>query len=313
MGAAGQPGHLADDFRRFPLDDRPLDLRQTLRLSNMWGATSWIQVDRTGAWYAERTPEGPATVCIRHQGDHLLAGAWGPGTARLLDKLPQLVGLGDPGLSEVDAAGNAFVHQTLKRFRGYRQGRTGQVYPHLVSAALAQKVTGKNSKAALWRVARRWGEAAPGPRRDLFLLPEPAALAERPYYLFHELNVEQHRAELVRRIARRARALERAAELPHGEARAHLEKLRGIGPWTSAVVAGGPLGDPDAVPVGDWHLKNWVTFAMTGRPRGTDAEMLELLAPYAGRRGQVARMIKGSGVEAPRFGPKGDVRDIRGV
>ena len=305
-------GVLAEDFRRYDLGGRPLNLKQTLHLASLWEAPTWLRIDATGAWYAARTVEGSGTVCIRHEGDHLLAGAWGPGTARLLDQVPELVGLHDEGLDLIEPA-HDFVRQTLKRFRGYRQGRTGEVYSALLGAAIAQKVTGKSSAAGLRALARAWGEQAPGPRQDLWLLPRPEDLAERPYYLFHELNVEQHRADLLRRIARRATALERAATMEPLAARAHLEKLRGIGPWTSGVVLSGALGHPDAVPVGDWHLKNWVTYAFTGRPRGTDEEMLELLAPYAGRRGQVARMVKGSGTKAPRFGPRGDVRDIRGV
>ncbi len=311
--AAGRPrGHLADDFRRYDLGNRPLDLRQTLRLAGMWAAPTWVRVDRTGAWYAARTEAGPGTVCIQHKGDHLLAGAWGPGTELLLDGVPELVGLNDAGLDEVVAA-HPFVRQTLKRFRGYRQSRTGEVFSHLVGTALAQKVTGKASSASLRALARKWGERSPGPRQDLWLLPRPEDLAERPYYAFHELNVEQHRADLVRRIARRSRALQRAATLPPTEARAHLEKLRGIGPWTSGVVMSGALGDPDAVPTADYHLANFVAWAFVGQARASDQEMLSLLEPYAGRRAQVARMVKGSGTKAPRFGPKREARDIRGM
>jgi hypothetical protein len=43
---------------------------------------------------------------------------------------------------------------------------------------------------------------------------------------------------------------------------------------------------------------------LTGRPRGSDAEMLELLAPWAGQRARVMRLIELGGVMPPRFGPR---------
>ncbi len=100
--------------------------------------------------------------------------------------------------------------------------------------------------------------------------------------------------------------------MPQPEARAHLEKLPGIGPWTSGVVMGGPLGDPDAVPTGDYNLPNIVAYKLVGEERADDARMLELLEPYRGHRGLVARLIKtGGGRSPPRRGPRLRVRDIR--
>lgn len=295
--------------RRFEVNG-PHSLRATLRALSLWGATTWIKVDETGAWYARRTPDGPGTVHIRHRGDHLLVEAYGDGGERVLDDVPGLCGLDDPGLDAVEAA-HPRIAELIRENRGMRQGRSGQVYSRLVSTGLAQKVTTANSKPALRRLAWEWGEQAPGTREDLWLLPEPRVLAAKPYFAFHGLGIERRRAELVKRIADRASALQRAAKMPFGEARRHLEKLPGIGPWTSGVVMGGPLGDPDAVPFGDHHLPNIVAWNLAGEARGDDARMMELLEPYAGRRGMVARMIKGGGRGAPRFGPKRGAIDVR--
>jgi len=288
----------------------PLSLRFTLRALSLWGATTWLKVDDSGAWYARRTPDGPGTVHIRHRGDHLLVNAWGDGAERVLDEVPALCGLGDPGLDAIEPV-HPCIEELKKRNRGQRQGRSGQVYSRLVSAGLAQKVTTANSKPALRRLVRRWGEQAPGPREDLWLLPAPRVLARKPYFEFHSLGIEKRRADLVKRIADRATALQRAAKMPFGDARRHLEKLPGIGPWTSGVVMGGPLGDPDAVPFGDYHLPSWVAWNLVGEARADDARMMEILEPYAGRRGMVARMVKGGGKSAPRFGPKRAAVDIR--
>ena len=33
---------------------------------------------------------------------------------------------------------------------------------------------------------------------------------------------------------------------------------------------GGPLGDPDAVPIADYHLPNWVAWNLVGEARADD-------------------------------------------
>ena len=78
----------------------------------------------------------------------------------------------------------------------------------------------------------------------------------------------------------------------------------GIGPWTAAEVGVRALGDEDAVSIGDFHLPHLVSFALAGEPRGSDARMLELLAPYQGQRARVVRLLEMSGIQAPRYGPR---------
>lgn len=278
----------------------------------MWGGTSWLKADESGVWWTRRTPEGEGTVRVVHRGDRLEGTSWGDGGGWLLEQVPALLGLHGPGVEDIPDA-HPVVAELKRRSAGLRVGRSGEVYPRLVSAALAQKVSGANSKPALYRLASRFGEPAPGPREDLRLLPHPRQLARIPYYELHPLNIERHRAELVSRIASRATALQRAADMDPVEGRAHLEKLRGIGPWTSGVVFCCPLGDPDAVPLADWHLPNIVSWNLAGEPRADDARMLELLEPFRPFRALVAKMLKASGRGAPRYGPRMAVRDIRGM
>ncbi|HXG27057.1 MAG TPA: hypothetical protein VNL94_09460, partial [Candidatus Binatia bacterium] len=86
--------------------------------------------------------------------------------------------------------------------------------------------------------------------------------------------------------------------------------IPGIGPWTAAEVALRALGDPDAVSVGDAHLSHVVGYALARRLRSTDDEMLALLAPWAGHRARVVRLIEGAGIMPPRFGPRVAPRDL---
>jgi hypothetical protein len=64
------------------------------------------------------------------------------------------------------------------------------------------------------------------------------------------------------------------------------------------------------VAVGDFHLKNVVVHALTGRPRGTDDEMLDLLAPFAPQRGRTIRLLVASGASAPARGPRRRINPI---
>ena len=116
----------------------------------------------------------------------------------------------------------------------------------------------------------------------------------------HGTRVEAFKAD----VGKHADKLWAWAELPVAEVAAKLELLRGIGPWTIGSVMASALADPDAVAVGDFHLKNVVAFNLAGEARGTDERMLELLAPYAGQRGRVIRLLLLDGHRPPSFGPR---------
>jgi len=70
-------------------------------------------------------------------------------------------------------------------------------------------------------------------------------------------------------------------------------------------------GCPDSISVGDYHLAAYVGAALTGR-RTDDAGMLRLLAPWAGHRQRVVRMLGLSGFRKPTFGPRMTIQDHRG-
>ena len=89
--------------------------------------------------------------------------------------------------------------------------------------------------------------------------------------------------------------------------------FRGIGMWTASAVLGEALGDPDAIPIGDYHIPNTVSWALAGEPRGTDERMVDLLEPYRGHRHRVVRLLHLGGFSAPKYGPKTAPRNIRSL
>jgi 3-methyladenine DNA glycosylase/8-oxoguanine DNA glycosylase len=297
--------------------ERPLDLRGVLGVHVRGAGDPTMRVASGAAIRASATQDGPGAIEIRTDGPSLRAWAWGPGATALLDGLPALLGLDDD-----DTGFDPHLHPAvgaLARQRGrLRLGRTGSVWEALLPAILEQKITGTEAWRTFRRLVRAHGTPAPGPLA-LWVPPTPATVAAIPSYGLTALGIEPRRGALLRRIARdgaRYEAMGAAARVPGGGgsgAAALASALRrnvGIGPWTAAEVTLRALGDPDAVSVGDAHLSNVVAFALAGRPRGTDEEMLELLAPWAGHRARVIRLLESSGVRPPRFGPRVAPRDL---
>jgi 3-methyladenine DNA glycosylase/8-oxoguanine DNA glycosylase len=296
--------------RTYPLDG-PFDLVRTLRPLGRGTGDATMRFGPGRAWHATRTPDGPATLALSTDGEHLIAEAWGPGADRALDTVPELVGL-TAGPMRV-ASHSVLVDRLARRFAGVRLTRSRAVMESLVPAILEQKVTGDAARRAWRGLVARHGEPAPGPPEfRLRVPPPPAILATLPYYAFHPLGVEQRRADTIRRATARAEWLEAIVELPIDEAYARLTALPGVGPWTAAEVAVRALGDPDAVSIGDFHLPNLVAFALAGEPRADDARMLELLEPWRGERARVIRLLELSGIYPPKYGPRLTPRRIEG-
>ena len=285
---------------------RPLDLRGTLVVKGLKGPS--LRAGSDGLWRATRTGSGPATVRLRIEGRNLVADAWGEGAELALEQVPEWVGEHDDPAALVPL--HPAVERAARQGRGLRLPAVGGLVEVLIPTILAQKVTGIEAGRSYRRLAARYGDPAPGPT-TLRLPPDPVRLAGLEYYDFHPLGVERRRAEIILRVCRDAGRIGTVSEADLAGVYGYLHRIPGIGPWTSASALRVVRGDPDAVPVGDFHLPNTVAWALAGEPRGTDRRMLELLAPYEGQRGRVARLLERYAGRAPAYGPRLPPRDIR--
>jgi 3-methyladenine DNA glycosylase/8-oxoguanine DNA glycosylase len=138
----------------------------------------------------------------------------------------------------------------------------------------------------------------------MYVMPEPRTWALIPSWEWHRAGVDNKRASTILRAVRVAGRLEEATGMEPGAARARLEVVPGVGPWTSAETVQRSHGAPDEVTVGDLHLPGIVGWALAGDRDADDSVMLELLEPYAGQRHRAARLILLSGRVPGRRAPK---------
>lgn len=289
----------------------PVDVRRTLSPLARGPADPTHQLAADGAlWRTTWTRSGAATYRLSQRSLHEVdCAAWGPGAQDVLAGLPDLLGARD------DAAGFSPVHPLLvqahARHPGLRIPRTGRVVEALVPAVLEQKVTGKQARSAFrWLVAKH-GAPAPGPAPDGMRVPPPAEGWRRiPSWDWHRAGVDPQRARTVLAAVQVAGRLEECAGMAPDDAARRLQAVPGIGAWTAAEIAQRALGDADALSVGDYHLSQYVGWALAGRPVD-DAGMVALLEPWRPHRYRVVRLLECSGYRKPRFGPRLTVQDHR--
>ncbi len=257
---------------------------------------------------ATLTPDGPGTISIDVQFDgQCTARAWGPGGAWLLSRANRLTARTTPTPTVIAR------HRALDR----AQHTLGQVhlpasdtpYHELLPAILGQRITAAQASTQWRALCNQYGDPAPGPL-GLQLPPRPDQLLRITSWEFHQLGIEAQRATALRTAARHAPYVDRTRDADGPDARSSLMQLPGIGVWTAAVAIGVSHGDPDALPIGDFHVKNTVAWALSGQARGTDDDMLITLAPYSGYQWLVVRMLELSGHSAPRFAPKRRILNI---
>ena len=291
----GHYGERVSRSERITIDfAEKFDLVATVR-----GTRDPVVVGPTERWWATNTPEGPGSLRLAHAaGSTVIAEAWGPGTAWMLRQAPRLLGA-DDDLSGFAPEGKV---RDSWRQRPFLLGRTDRLWDTMVGTVFGQKVQVVKAKQSARLLASRFGDRAPGPHQS-WILPSEERVAQMAYHDFHELGVERKRAEIVIRVARELlRGSDLTTRTPE-QVRTRLEAIRGVGVWTSHLATAAAMGDPDAVPVGDYHLPNTVAWYLAGEPRATDDRMLELLEPYAGHRWRVMRLAKASG-GAPKYGPR---------
>ena len=252
-------------------------------------------------WWTTQTPQGPATVAFRSGSGLVRADSWGTGTDWALTRLPALLGADD---DDADfRPDHPRLQSLMTQFSSRRIGATHRWYEALATSAIGQRVVTADAARSREQLSRRHGAAVPAGPAGAF--PTPDELLTLTDHDFHRVGIERSRARVLRIAAKYADRIERLDEIPAADAGEWLQRLPGVGPWTTGLTTAVAGGDPDAVPVGDLHIPRMITFALTGEENGNDATMLEALEPFAGHRQRVVRLVKmgGGGQETHRPAP----------
>ncbi|GAB3586804.1 3-methyladenine DNA glycosylase [Leifsonia lichenia] len=321
----------------------PVDVRSTLSVLGRGPHDPTTRWDAGGVWRTFRTPAGAATVRIHYPGadGSVRATAWGPGAEWAIDAVPALLGR-DDDWDGLDVSRTPLLHDSRRRNVGLKLSSTNRLLEALLPAIIEQRVTSLEAYRSWARLLRWFGEPAPGPAPEgMRVVPTVAQWRGIPSWDWHRAGVDPGRARTAQAALAVAASLERAvaraagqadagdgaarggaagdaaardaaardAAAPDAAARA-LQTIPGIGPWTAAEALQRATGDPDIVSVGDYHLAHYVGEALTGQ-RVDDDGMLELLAPWAGHRQRVIRLILASGHRFERRGPRITLQDHR--
>lgn len=278
----------------------PLNIRDTLGLHRRGTGDPATKFAPNGStWRAVHTPDGPGTLAVSWSGEAVLGRAWGPGSDWLLHQMPLMLG------SEDNPEEFIIHHEIIGKLahlgQGLRIGRTDRVWEALAAAVLEQKVTGREAWRAWRYIVNKYGEPAPG-APSMKVPPAQQVWREIPQWDWHASGAEPARRRTI--VGAAGYDVERKAD------RLHL--LRGIGPWTAAETRARAIGDPDAVPVGDYHIPSMVGGTLIGE-RIDDDRMLELLEPYAGQRYRVIRLIMLYMKMPARRAPRMPTRDYRNI
>jgi 3-methyladenine DNA glycosylase/8-oxoguanine DNA glycosylase len=286
----------------------PIDVKRSLSPIKRGRRDATALVAADGVWRATRTPSGPAVQHIRNvaQNVHndIETRAWGPGAEWLLERCAVLVGSQDANDNFPDH--HPALSQVHQRLRNVRFCHTKAIWEALLPSVIEQKVTGREARRSYAHLLSVFGESAPCPSDGpaLVLPPDAQAVADAPSHTFHAANIERKRSDTLRAAASYVHRFAELADAPLRIVQDHLLKLPGIGEWTVAEVCVVALGDADAVSVGDYHTKNWVSWNLAGEPRGTDERMIALLEPFRPHRGRAVRYIQAGGSMPPRYGPR---------
>lgn len=287
---------------------RPLSVGSTLSALRRGSADPCMRVEPGElVWRATRTPEGPALLRLwpRPRLGEVEATAWGPGADWVLDGVPDLLGEQDDPAGFEPLAQHPRLLAALRARPGWRVPRSRAVFESLVPAALEQRVTGREARAAWRSLVVRYGEPAPGPGQaaGLFVPPEPEVWRQIPSWVWLKAGVDEARRRAVIAASQVAARLEETLEMPHAEAASRLRTVPGVGIWTAAEIRQRAHGDPDAFSWMDFHVARNVSWALVGTVLD-DVACAEVIEPYRGHRYRVQRLLEMDGATRPRRAPR---------
>lgn len=186
------------------------------------------------------------------------------------------------------AGDHPVLGQAIAKFRGLKPIRPASLLEMAVTVITEQQISMIAAYHIRTRLIQRFGDRV----GEVWVFPKAETLAAASPEELRGCGLSQNKAvyiqELSRQVAEGSLALESLENLPDGDARAALLKVRGFGSWSADYFLVRGLVRLDAVPVEDVGMRRAIGKTLGSGSRPTPAEMAKMLEPFAPFRGLAA-------------------------
>jgi DNA-3-methyladenine glycosylase II len=178
-----------------------------------------------------------------------------------------------------------WLHPLVSRMRGVRPPRYPTLWEACVNAIVFQQISLHAASSIMGRLTMGLSKPVEHSGVRLYPFPSPGQILSTPDSLLRGAGLSAGKLATLRRVcdALGGRALDetRLETLPSPEASALLRSIRGIGPWTAAVILLRGLGRLDVFPENDTSVAR--NLMLVGAPAALDvATLLDTLGPERG-------------------------------
>ena len=272
----------------------------TIRFIRMGKLDPTVRRETHRITVARHFHDGPATLELTERPDALVARAWGPGADAAVEAAHGMLGLHDPGVGDF---GHKRLNAMLRPVMGTRLSRMPSVAQELPCHVLQQQIAWRDAARTWKQLVGTHGEPAPGPS-GLTLPLSFDQLRRIPTHAYQKAGVIQNRIPTLREIGRLGSRIDDWLKESTERYLRLVQTLPHMGPWTARHTLAVAMGHPDVIVPHDYALPHTVCWALTGQPRGTDRQMVDLLEPFRGNRWRVVRLLWALNISAPRRGPR---------
>jgi len=176
---------------------------------------------------------------------------------RIVERVRRIFDLGaDPSEIERHLERDARLKELIRRRAGVRVPGCWDPFEMSVRAVLGQQISVKGASTLAGRIVEKFGGGG--------IFPDARTLAEAD---LSGVGLTTQRARTIRELARAVASdglrFDAAVEVDAFEKK--ITQISGIGPWTAQYIAM-RLGEPDAFPAGDLHLKRFAANSEAWRP-----------------------------------------------
>lgn len=156
---------------------------------------------------------------------------------------------------------------------GYKHMRGPDLWTMMLSALVAQQISGAAARSIRAKLARLYGHVIRVDHEDVPVLPAPDVLAELSEPQLRAAGLSHKKAEYARGIAQaiidQRIVAHELKQMPPEDMIAKLSSLKGVGVWTAECIGIFCLGHQDLLPADDLGIQNAVTkvYKLKERPK----------------------------------------------